>query len=292
MGRDAVRPVCQRGSCGVPFVDYRAHRGGILLMQAVLLLRQDWKLSGRWLSHDLVTVLIMVDCATLLVLLRQRTLPALRQTFEGTWIWRSRGLWLHRLEHARPLLSKLLFFVLLLVWALWLKYIERLLVDVGRTLLLLHCCRLLSVLHTSAPSSEFKANLIWNFDCHRYLVGSGHIWALCTDLRRQSWHSGCSFDRWLSLIHLERWHCHIMLVLLADLKGLFEDVLVRNDAHVRVITILLLLLNNHLLSLVYSHFLDYVGKQLDCLVGWEHFCVYMFDALSSITLHHSVSPKI
>lgn len=58
-----------------------------------------------------------------------------------------------------------------------------------------------------------------------------------------------------------------MLVQLTDLQSLLEDVFVRKYAHVRIVTILLLLLNNHLLSLVNCHLLDYVRKQLDCFVG-------------------------
>ena len=124
-------------------------------------------------------------------------------------------------------------------------------------------------------------------------MGGCPVWPLCTDLRRQTWHSGCSFYRWLGLVHLEWWHGHIMLVQLTDLQSLLEDVFVRKYAHVRIVTILLLLLNNHLLSLVNCHLLDYVRKQLDCFVGWEHLGVNMFVALSSIIpYYHSVSAEI
>jgi hypothetical protein len=148
----------------------------------LLLLRQSRKHGGRRLANHLVVpVLIILNGCTLFILLRERALPSL-QTFESTWVGRSCGLRLYGLEHTRLLRGEILLRLLLL----GLIRGELLLVYVGLVLLLLHCCRLLCILNTAAPSSELVSDLLWDLDRHWSWVHRGHVRSFRTVLRRQA----------------------------------------------------------------------------------------------------------
>lgn len=130
-------------------------------------------------------------------------------------------------------------------------------------LLLVHCSSLLCVLNRAAPASKFDTNLIRDLDLSRVLLGCS-----CREVRSlgQSclrWEAGHScFDCGLRLVHLKRWHSHVVLVLLAHLQGLFQDVLVADNAHIRVVLMMLLVVIHYILLsliLIHSHLLDHVG---------------------------------
>ena len=57
-----------------------------------------------------------------------------------------------------------------------------------------------------------------------------------------------------------------ILLLVAELQGLLEDVLVADHAHVGIRSLLLVICRDDLLGLIDCHLLNHVCKQLDCFV--------------------------
>ena len=80
-----------------------------------------------------------------------------------------------------------------------------------------------------------------------------------------------------------------MLILLADLEGLLQDVLVADDAHIWILWLVLVL--DDLLGLVDGHLLDHVGQELHSLIRREHLGAYRLaldtTSFSSSTDAHS-----
>ena len=86
-------------------------------------------------------------------------------------------------------------------------------------LLLLYGSRLLRILHGPAPVAELEADLLWHLDGHRaatYRIVLSQVGSLRADLiRREAREVG--LDCGVRLVHLQRWHRDVVLVLLTDL---------------------------------------------------------------------------
>lgn len=116
----------------------------------------------------------------------------------------------------------------LLLLLLWLVNVHIVGLMCLMLLLRLHCCRLcllVGTLYRSASPTKFDPDLLWNSGSQSLilvhscgsLIGTVVLW----------WETGqVSLDRRLCLIHLEWWHGHVVLGLLAHLQGLLQDVFV------------------------------------------------------------------
>ena len=182
--------------------------------------RQDSR--GRLAHHALVIApRAIVRVVNRLVVGGSGALPRLK-VLKGACSRRGRDLRLHRLEHhvwvrvELQLIRLLLELLLLLLLLLEHEHISVML------LLLLYCGRLLRILDGPAPVAELEADLLWHLDRHRAAtsrIGLCQIGSLRADLIwREAREVG--LDRGVRLVHLQRRHRDVVLVLLTDLEGL------------------------------------------------------------------------
>ena len=135
-------------------------------------------------------------------------------------------------------------------------------------LLLLHCCRLLNIVKRAASRAELESNLVGDLvtigivllhACSEVVLAHrsradllwGQTGEICVD---------CGMS------HLKRGHGDIVSVLLiAKLQGLLQDIFIADHAHIWVIVLNSLVVND-LLSLVDGHLLDDISQELHSLI--------------------------
>ena len=127
-------------------------------------------------------------------------------------------------------------------------------------LLLLYCGRLLRILDGPAPVTELEADLLRHLDRHRAATSSRIVLCQVGSFRSDLvWREArqIGLDCGMRLVHLQRRHRDVVLVLLTDLEGLLQNVFVADDAHIWILRLGLMI--DNLLGLVNGHLLDHIG---------------------------------